>query len=140
MLNSAQNVVKITTPKSPLEKPPKKVFIVEDDPTFASCLARYCRSEGAEPVIFSDAISAVSALNEPLPSLIFLDILLTGPDGFTFLNETISYEDTAKIPIVIVSSLDFSGQNLDIYGVVATLNKDTLTPKEVKKYVKRYTH
>ena len=31
---------------------------------------------------------------------IFLDILLPGADGFTFLNELTSYPDTAKIPII----------------------------------------
>ena len=49
--------------------------------------------------------------------MIFLDILLTGPDGFTFLNELISYSDTAKIPIVIVSSLDFSGKDLKVNSI-----------------------
>ena len=116
-----------------------QIFIIEDDADFASCLARYVSSESVEPLIFNNAISAISALTSPLPSLIFLDILLTGPDGFTFLNELISYTDTAKIPVVIISSLDLSAYDLSIYGVIGTLNKDNLTPKEVKSYVKRYT-
>ncbi len=69
--------------------------------------------------------------------LIFmLDSLLDGPDGFTFLNELISYSDTAEIPIIIVSSLDLSKRDLSGYGVKATLCKDTMTPKEVTAAVR----
>lgn len=114
-----------------------QIYIIEDDPVFAKCLEKSCGPHRTH--IFSNCIDAISSLDENPPSLIFLDILLTGPDGFTFLNELVSYSDTAKIPVVIVSSLDFSGKDLSIYGVVGILNKDTLTPKEIKTYVKRYT-
>ena len=113
------------------------IFIVEDDPFFAKCLERYCKKETRA---FSNVVDAISAIDETFPDLIFLDILLTGPDGFTLLNELVSYSDTAKIPVVIVSSLDFKDKDLSIYGVVGTLNKDTITPKEVKAYVERYTN
>lgn len=115
----------------------KSIYIIEDDPEFAECLARYC---DCPTRIFSDVLEAISALDSDFPCLIFLDILLTGPDGFTLLNELASYEDTARIPIVIVSSLDFSGKDLSSYGVVATLKKEELTPKEIKKYATRYSH
>ena len=114
------------------------IYIVEDDKTFAKCLERFCRPRATK--IFNNVIDAISSIDEQFPDLIFLDILLTGPDGFTFLNELASYQDTAKIPIVVVSSLDFKNQDLSIYGVVGVLNKDTLTPKEIKKYAERYSH
>lgn len=113
------------------------IFIVEDDPFFAKCLERYCKKETR---VFSNVVDAVNAIDETFPDLIFLDILLTGPDGFTLLNELVSYSDTAKIPVVIVSSLDFKDKDLSIYGVIGVLNKDTVTPKEVKEYVERYTN
>ena len=113
------------------------IFVIEDDLSFAKCLELYLKPEKVK--IFSNIIDATAALDDELPSLIFLDVLLTGPDGFTLLNELISYPDTRKIPIIIVSSLDFSGKDLSDYGVVATLNKDVLTPKEIKSYAKRYS-
>ena len=113
------------------------IYIIEDDPEFARCLARAC--QGYEVYTFTNCIDAISMINDHFPSLIFLDILLTGPDGFTFLNELVSYPDTAKIPVVIASSLDFSGKDLSPYGVVGVLSKDTLTPKDIKTYAKRYS-
>ena len=67
-----------------------------------------------------------------------MDILLTGPDGFTFLNELVSYTDTAKIPVVVVSSLDFSKHDLSVYGVVGILDKVTMLPQEITGYVREY--
>ncbi len=107
------------------------IFVIDDDLTMAKCIANATKKETR---IFSNAIEAMDALDVEIPSLIYLDVLLTGPDGFTFLNELISYSDTAKIPIVIVSSLDFSGKDLSSYGVVGVLNKDTMTPDDIRRY------
>ena len=79
---------------------------------------------------FSNVIDAVAEMNEDVPDVIFLDVLLDGPDGFTLLNEMASYDDTARVPIVIVSSLDIR-QDLKDYGVVAVLDKATMTPEDV---------
>lgn len=116
------------------------IYIIEDDEVMAECIKMACQKVGQDTLIFHDAVSAMQSLNDTLPSLIFLDVLLTGPDGFTFLNELISYEDTAKIPVVIVSSLELQKQNLSHYGVVKILNKATMTPSDLKKCVQEYCH
>lgn len=112
------------------------IFIIDDDKIMAECIARAC--EPNETQIFTNAIDAVNALNNDLPDLIFLDILLDGPDGFTFLNEIVSYSDTAKIPVIIVSSLEFNNQDLSSYGVVSVLDKNKMTPREIKNYVEQF--
>lgn len=114
------------------------IYIIEDDQSYANCLARYLKKY--EVKIFTNCIDAMNAINAKIPDLIFLDVLLTGPDGFTLLHELASYPDTEKIPIVIVSSLNFDNQDLKIYGVVGTLKKEELTPKEVLKYASRYSN
>lgn len=86
--------------------------------------------------LFTNAIEAIS--QEEVPELIFLDILLDGPDGFTFLNEMRSYEDLSRVPVVIMSSLNFAGRDLSAYGVVGYLNKSEMTPADVVEYVERY--
>lgn len=88
--------------------------------------------------IYHNAYEAMEGLTEEVPELIFLDILLDGVDGFTFLHEIMSYEDTVKIPIVLVTSLKMKG-DLSVYGVRGVLNKETMTPREIEKYVKEYT-
>lgn len=126
---------------------PSTIFIIEDDPLMAECISRAAsktliffknNSSTNSPTIkiFSDAISAINALSGRLPDLIILDILLNGPDGFTFLNEIISYTDTAKIPVIIVTSLNLSSENLTHYSVRTVLNKETMTPANIQKAVR----
>lgn len=110
------------------------IFIVDDDREMAECIKLACGDKKVK--IFSDAISAISALDaENLPDLIFLDVLLDGPDGFTFLNELASYSDTAKIPVVIISSLDLRNRTLGNYGVVGVLDKTKMTPKDIQEFL-----
>ncbi len=115
------------------------IFVIDDDRLMAECVAKAVNQVGPKAQIFSNAIEAMNEISAGnLPAMIFLDILLTGPDGFTFLNEMISYNDTAKIPVVIVSSLRFSKKDLDSYGVVGVLNKETMRPEEIVQYVEKY--
>lgn len=111
------------------------IFIIDDDEVMAECIARYCGKSKTK--VFSNAIEAMNAIDDEKPDLIFLDILLDGPDGFTFLNELASYDDTARIPIVIVSSLDLKNRDLTDYGVIGIINKDNMLPEDIKQYVDR---
>ena len=107
-----------------------KIFIIEDDRIMADCIALSLQKLG-EIETFGNVFMAIQALDQGLPDLIFLDVLLDGPDGFTLLNELASYSDTALIPVIIVSSLDLSHHDLRHYGVVGYLNKETMLPEEI---------
>ena len=111
------------------------IFVIDDDEIMAECIAH---ATGRETKIFHNAIEAMSAIDDEIPEMIFLDILLDGPDGFTFLNELMSYQDTAKIPVVIVTSLNVKKENLQDYGVVDIVKKEEMTPGDIKKYVEEY--
>ncbi|MBR2709559.1 response regulator [Candidatus Saccharibacteria bacterium] len=128
------------------------IYIIEDNDIMARCIARaagkglaskeYSASEIAdlsprEVKIFHDAFAAIADLENGLPDLIFLDVLLTGVDGFTLLHELSSYEDTAAIPVILVTSINISG-DLSAYGVRGILHKETMTPEEITAYVKEY--
>ena len=117
----------------------KKVYVIEDDEIMGELFARYLK-DIAEVKIFHDAVTAISEISEDKPAMIFLDILLTGPDGFTFLNEIVSYEDTAKIPVVIVSSLDLQTESLKNYNVVKIFKKEELVPDDIKNIAKEYLY
>ncbi len=115
------------------------IFIIDDDPVMTECIKRVIVHKSSEKVkTFSNAIAAIQTIDEVEKiSLIFLDIMLDGPNGFTFLNELMSYQDTAHIPVVLVTALRIKEDLLD-YGVVGVLNKLTMRPKEIERYVVRY--
>ena len=132
---------KITQSKNPLLKTmqsetPRPIFIIEDDPDFAEIYQKHLARNFPEiPLqIFYNAIEANAAFSElseeELPELIILDILLTGPDGFTLLNELLSYPETSQIPVLLISSLNLGQMSLHAYNVRAILNKETFTPAD----------
>ena len=106
-------------------------YIIEDSETMGELFARYLNGV-TETKVFRDAISAINNISTDNPDMIFLDVLLTGPDGFTFLNEIVSYEDTAKIPVVLVTSLDIKAETLENYNIVKILRKEDMLPEDFK--------
>lgn len=110
-------------------------FILEDDPIFARLFSKSLHRAFPNSTVstFENAIDAINALPDDCtpPSVIILDVLLTGPDGFTFLNEIASYLDLSNIPIIIVSSLNFPMQTLESYNVKKILNKATMMPQDL---------
>lgn len=111
-------------------------FVIDDNEIMAECIMH---AIGDNALIFSNAIDAMNKIsNGCIPNMIFLDILLDGPDGFTFLNELASYSDTSKIPVVIVTSFNFKQNDLVAYGVVEVLNKDTMRPDDIRRCIERY--
>ena len=110
-------------------------YVIEDNEIMSELMTRYLRGI-TEVKVFHDVISAISAISTDKPDMIFLDVLLTGPDGFTFLNEIVSYEDTAKIPVVIVTSLDLKAESLKNYNVVKIIKKDVMIPDDIKNIAK----
>lgn len=130
-----------------------KVFIIEDDVMMAECLElatlnglRKLQSSYPDKLAtdnystytvskFTNIFDATQAINQSLPDLIILDILLSGPDGFSLLNELMTYNDTAAIPIIVVSSLDLNQQNLAHYGVVRVFQKESMTPLQLSNAI-----
>ena len=138
---SKKSSSKITQSKTPLletmqPKIPRPIFIIEDDPDFAEIYQKHLKRNFPEiPLqIFYNAIEANASFSElseeELPSLIILDILLTGPDGFTLLNELLSYPETSQIPVLLISSLNLAKFSLHAYNVRAILNKEIFTPAD----------
>ena len=117
------------------------IFVIDSDAAMRMCLARAVAKAGGEVREFSNAIEAMDAIEEA-PELILMEVMLDGPDGFTFLNELASYKDTMQTPVVIVTEAAvisrLTAAELASYGVVGVLDKDTLTPEEIMKYVQKY--
>ena len=112
------------------------IHIIDDDVIMSECIANFVKPQEAH--IFTNVIDAIAALNDEIPDLIFLDVLLDGPDGFTYLNEIASYSETEKIPIVLVTSMNLPTE-LSSYGVVKVLDKSTMTPVDIRALAKKYT-
>lgn len=114
------------------------ILVVDSDEVFGGCIINALEKNGLIGHLSKNAIEAINFISEEVPKLVFLDVMLTGPDGFTFLNEMASYADTMNVPIVIVSEKDFGSFDLSEYNVVGFLNKNTMKPEEILDYAREY--
>ncbi len=95
-----------------MENTNKKILIIEDDEFLRSLTAKRLEKENYAVEAAVDGETGVAAVegSEP-PSLILLDLLLPGLDGFEVLKRIRANEKTKAVPVIIFSNL---GQKEDI--------------------------
>lgn len=78
------------------------IFIVEDEPLAAEKLHLFLKKieEGANVHVFHDGISALCALENEKPDIIFLDIEMSGISGIEFMERL----DHVPLPQIIITS------------------------------------
>lgn len=91
-------------------RPPRRVLVVDDHPSFRRCAEKLLSAEGFEVVgEAEDGAVALSLARELAPDLVLLDIQLPDVDGFEVACRLLEREP--GLPIVLVSSRD-----RDAYG------------------------
>jgi DNA-binding response OmpR family regulator len=111
------------------------VFLLDDDEMWGGCVERVLY--GYEVLRFGDGVEAMDATLRIVPDLMILDIMLDGPNGLVVLHEMQSYEDLMRVPVIIVSNVDFLGADLREYGVVAVFDKGKMRPEELRAAAER---
>lgn len=113
------------------------IYVIEDDRGWEGYYRRILREYTLK--FFHDGVAAMAEMDTEVPDLVILDILLTGPTGFAVLNEMRSYPELANVPVIIVSSVKIPEEDavaLKQYGIVTSLDKAEMTPKELLMCVK----
>ncbi|MBO4855672.1 response regulator [Candidatus Saccharibacteria bacterium] len=105
------------------------IFVIEDDRGWEKYYRRILKDYKME--FFHDGVEAIAAMDEEIPELVILDILLTGPTGFAVLNEMRSYPELAEVPVIIVTSVSIKDAPSEQYGVTEVLDKGKMTPQEL---------
>lgn len=80
------------------------IYIVEDDANIRKMLMFAIARAGFEVKEFPDATALYSSLEEEMPQLLILDIMLPGEDGFTVLEKLRSNLATKKLPVIILTA------------------------------------
>lgn len=82
----------------------KTIFVVEDDRSINDLVAYALRGEGYEVFGFSDAESLGARLEQTIPDLILLDIMLPGQDGLSLLQNLRRNPRTQTLPIILMTA------------------------------------
>lgn len=112
----------------------KPLLLIEDDQWLADSFLTVLRSRGHEVTQLSTAYEAMAWIDANSPALIVADVLLGDHNSFTLFHELQSYPDTARIPIIVCTTLgkeQLSKADMSSYGIVDVLDKVTLTPDQL---------
>jgi DNA-binding response OmpR family regulator len=89
------------------------VLIIEPDGILAKVYQKAMLNTGKNAYIAQTAQKAISMIDELKPSVIILELQLSGHSGIEFLHEFRSYEDWTNIRVIIHSSIPKTSLNLD---------------------------
>lgn len=82
------------------------IYYVEDDNNIRDLVVYTLRQTGLEARGFSAAGAFFAAVQEAMPELILLDIMLPGEDGLSILKRLRSSAQTAAIPVIMITARD----------------------------------
>ncbi len=115
------------------------ILIVEDDAWLAEHYVRLLQAAGMTASVVPHALAAIDAIDERMPDVLLLDVMLAGPNAFTLLHELHSHEDLATIPVVLCtnSADNLIAEDMAVYGIREVLDKATMQPTDVVAAIKR---
>jgi len=89
---------------SPLKQMSHRVLVVEDEPDLLEAIVFALRKEGMKPIPCKDGEEALRIVKERRPDVVLLDLMLPGVDGFEVCRRMRASEETARIPIIMVTA------------------------------------
>lgn len=116
----------------------KIILIIEDDVFFRQVITKELESEGFRVAGAGDSTEAFKFLENTIPGLILLDILLPSMSGYEILEKIKADKKTAIIPVIMLSNL---GQEDEIkkaknLGAEDFMIKVNFVPEEIVQRVK----
>jgi two-component system, OmpR family, alkaline phosphatase synthesis response regulator PhoP len=81
-----------------------RILVAEDDPDIASLLAHYLHKAGFEADVVAAGKDVLPRVRKVQPDLLLLDLMMPGQDGLEVCRAMRADENTASIPIIIVTA------------------------------------
>lgn len=88
----------------------KNVLLVEDELNIVEAIRFLLGREGWSVDTHSDGTDAAEVIRERRPDLVVLDVMLPGKSGFDILEELRGHEQTADLPVLMLTA---RGQSRD---------------------------
>ena len=117
----------------------KKVLIVEDDFALSDAFCMILTHSGYDVSTAHHGKEALEFLEDHVPDLILLDVLMPVMDGREFLRQ---FPNTAAIPIVALSNLDSKADIEEVISLGAQkyMLKSSVTPATLASLVEDTLH
>lgn len=83
------------------QRHPATIMIVEDEPKLAHLIMDYLKADNFDTVWLSDSHDVTASIEEHKPSLILLDVMLPGKNGFELCKDI---RRLSQVPIIMVTA------------------------------------
>ena len=123
------------------ENKKKTVLVVEDDMLLVQAYKIKLEKEGMETLVATSGKEALAFLEKDPPNVVLLDLLLPGLNGFEFLSAVRKNEKWKSVPVIILTNLTQSEENLKIakdLGAVDYIVKAEIRIGDIIEKVKKY--
>ncbi len=113
------------------------VLIVDDEPMARTLLRLMLVRVGFNVSEAEDGYDALEKVQQNLPDIILLDVMMPGMDGFSVCEELRQRKETATLPIIMLSAktdLDSINKGMRI-GATKYLTKP-ISPEDLTRHVK----
>jgi DNA-binding response OmpR family regulator len=117
----------------------KTILLVEDDTFVSDIYQTRLEQDGYKLIMAGNGLEAMKKMEEGIPDLILLDIVMPYMDGIEVLKKLKAEEKWKKIPVIILTNLSQKeevDEGLEI-GADDYLIKSHFTPSEVVEKVKK---
>jgi adenylate cyclase len=101
------------------------VLVVEDDVATRELLHDTLRSDGWSVRTADNGVAALAALEQDIPALLILDLMMPEMNGFEVLEHLRAHEAYRSIPVVVITAMDLGRDELRALsgGVETIVNK-----------------
>ena len=79
----------------------QRILIVDDNEDIREVLGTYVAKEGFEPVVAKDGFEALEMFRKTNPSVILLDVMMPGMDGYKVCEKI---REESDVPIILVTA------------------------------------
>jgi len=115
------------------------ILVLDDDPAVRELCAVVLRGEGFDVLQAGDAHSGIRTAHLEKPDLILLDWMMPEVDGLDALRQLKSSQETAAIPVVMLTALDgLADVALATMGGAESYVTKPFEPADLASLVRRY--
>jgi signal transduction histidine kinase/DNA-binding response OmpR family regulator/HAMP domain-containing protein len=91
-----------------------RVLVVDDDRTARELMRRFLAKEGFDVITAADGMKGLELARKFAPSVITLDVIMPGLDGWDVLKELKADPALAEIPVIMLTIVDESGRGYSL--------------------------
>jgi len=113
------------------------ILVVDDDPGILDMHSRLIQQTGRQVLNAHNGREALNLIEQKIPDLILLDLMMPEMDGFAVLDELRARESTRDIPVIILSAHILTDEDLERCnrGVAAILGKGLFSGAETLGHI-----